>query len=88
MTIFLLFDAQLLVEQNSQLFLQLKIKIEKSAKELSRLNSAWKPREQDPDLEMITEEERQCLHKIGMKMNSNLLLGKAKFPLCTFQCSC
>ncbi|KAH9675715.1 chloroplastic group IIA intron splicing facilitator CRS1 [Citrus sinensis] len=65
-----------MVEQNSQLFLQLNIKIEKSAKELSRLNSAWKPREQDPDLEMITEEERQCLHKIGMKMNSNLLLGR------------
>ncbi|KAH9739307.1 chloroplastic group IIA intron splicing facilitator CRS1 [Citrus sinensis] len=65
-----------MVEQNSQLFLQLNIKIEKSAKELSRLNSAWKPREQDPDLEMITEEERQCLHKIGMKINSNLLLGR------------
>ncbi|GAY43870.1 hypothetical protein CUMW_077950 [Citrus unshiu] len=62
-------------KQERKLFI-LNIKIEKSAKELSRLNSAWKPREQDPDLEMITEEERQCLHKIGMKMNSNLLLGR------------
>lgn len=62
-------------KQERKLFI-LNIKIEKSAKELSRLNSAWKPREQDPDLEMITEEERQCLHKIGMKINSNLLLGR------------
>lgn len=55
---------------------QLNIKIEKSAKELSKLNSAWRPNEQDPDLEMITREERECLRKIGLKMNSNLLLGK------------
>lgn len=62
-------------KQERKLFI-LNIKIEKSAKDLSKLNSAWKPREQDPDLEMITEEERQCLRKIGMKMNSNLLLGR------------
>ncbi|KAK9106216.1 hypothetical protein Scep_023060 [Stephania cephalantha] len=51
-------------------------KIAKSAKELSKLNSEWEPAEQYTDLEMITEEERQCLRKIGLKVNKILMLGR------------
>lgn len=55
--------------------LQLNIKIDKSMKELSKLNAAWAPAEQDADQEMMTEEERLCFQKIGLKMDSCLLLG-------------
>ncbi|OMO80207.1 hypothetical protein CCACVL1_13100 [Corchorus capsularis] len=54
----------------------LKIKIEKSAKELEKLNSSWQPAQQDVDQEFITEEERECLRKIGLKLNSCLVLGR------------
>ncbi|XWS47609.1 hypothetical protein CRYUN_Cryun14cG0166800 [Craigia yunnanensis] len=54
----------------------LNIKIGKSAKELAKLNSSWQPCEQDVDLEIITEEERECLRKIGLKLNSCLVLGR------------
>ncbi|XVF68360.1 hypothetical protein PTKIN_Ptkin10aG0199000 [Pterospermum kingtungense] len=53
----------------------LNVKIEKSAKQLAKLNSSWQPAEQDVDLEIITEEERECLRKIGLKLNSCLVLG-------------
>ncbi|XP_022635833.1 chloroplastic group IIA intron splicing facilitator CRS1, chloroplastic isoform X2 [Vigna radiata var. radiata] len=51
-------------------------KIEKSGKELSKLNAAWTPSEQDTDLEIMTDEERECFRKIGLKMHSCLLLGR------------
>ncbi|GMH19022.1 hypothetical protein Nepgr_020863 [Nepenthes gracilis] len=54
----------------------LKMKIERSAKELLKLNSAWKPSEQEPDQELITGEERECFRKIGLKMDRTLLLGR------------
>ncbi|EOY04144.1 maize chloroplast splicing factor CRS1, putative isoform 2 [Theobroma cacao] len=54
----------------------LNIKIEKSAKELAKLKSSRQPAEQDVDLEIITEEERECLRKIGLKLNSFLVLGR------------
>lgn len=58
--------------------MQLNIKIQKSAKELSKLNSKRIPSEQDVDQEVVTYEERECFRKIGLKMKSNLLLGKRK----------
>ncbi|KAK9041226.1 hypothetical protein V6N11_016337 [Hibiscus sabdariffa] len=51
-------------------------KIEKSAKKLAKLNSSWQPAEQDVDLEIITEEERECLRKMGLKLTSCLVLGR------------
>ncbi|XP_017408902.1 chloroplastic group IIA intron splicing facilitator CRS1, chloroplastic isoform X1 [Vigna angularis] len=51
-------------------------KIAKSGKELSKLNAAWTPSEQDNDLEIMTDEERECFRKIGLKMQSCLLLGR------------
>lgn len=56
--------------------MQLNAKIEKSAKELSKLNSTLRPAEQDADQEMMTEEERTCFRKMGLKMDSSLVLGK------------
>lgn len=44
-------------------------------KELSKLNTAWAPAEHDADQEMMTEEERLCFQKIGLKMDSCLVLG-------------
>ncbi|KAL5123004.1 Chloroplastic group IIA intron splicing facilitator CRS1, chloroplastic [Glycine soja] len=52
------------------------IKIERSERELSKLNAAWTPSEQDTDLEIMTDEERECFRKIGLKMKSSLLLGR------------
>ncbi|XP_022737625.1 chloroplastic group IIA intron splicing facilitator CRS1, chloroplastic-like isoform X2 [Durio zibethinus] len=54
----------------------LNIKIEKSAKKLAKLNSSWQPAELDVDLEIIAEEERECLRKIGLKLHSCLVLGR------------
>lgn len=54
----------------------LKVKIMKAEKELSKLNSAWKPSEQEPDQELMTEEERECFRKIGLKMDRVLVLGR------------
>ncbi|KAK8688806.1 hypothetical protein V6N13_087545 [Hibiscus sabdariffa] len=51
-------------------------KIEKSAKKLAKLNSSWQPAELDVDLEIITEEERECLRKMGLKLTSFLVLGR------------
>ncbi|WCJ25346.1 CRM-domain containing factor CFM3B chloroplastic [Euphorbia peplus] len=61
--------------QEQRLFIQ-ESKMEKSARELSKLNSSYVPAELETDLEMITEEERQCFRKIGMKMHSYLVLGR------------
>nr|POE58216.1 chloroplastic group iia intron splicing facilitator crs1, chloroplastic [Quercus suber] len=62
-------------KQEHKLFI-LNIKIDKSMKELSKLNAAWAPAEQDADQEMMTEEERLCFQKIGLKMDSCLVLGR------------
>ncbi|GAV85552.1 CRS1_YhbY domain-containing protein [Cephalotus follicularis] len=51
-------------------------KIDKSAKELSKLNSKWTPSEHDADQEMMTEEERECFRKMGLKMVGSLMLGR------------
>lgn len=56
--------------------MQLKMKIKRSAKELEKVNSVWRPAEQDADREMITEEERTCFRKIGLKLTSSLALGR------------
>ncbi|KAL6324824.1 hypothetical protein AAG906_018351 [Vitis piasezkii] len=45
---------------------KLKRKIERSAKVLAKLNSAWRPADHD----------RECFRKIGQKMDSSLLLGR------------
>lgn len=54
----------------------LRFKIDKAEKELSRLNSVWKLSEEEPDQELITEEERECFRNIGLKMDSILVLGR------------
>ncbi|CAN8236241.1 unnamed protein product [Cochlearia groenlandica] len=54
----------------------LKSKIEKATTELFRLNSLWKPSERDDDIELLTNEERECLRRIALKMNSSLVLGR------------
>lgn len=72
----ILFDYTVVCER-SIVNWQLNIKIEKSMKELSKLNGAWAPAEREADREMITEEERECFQKIGQKMDSCLVLGKA-----------
>lgn len=63
--------------------LQLKKKIERSERQLSKLNAAWTPGEQDTDLEIMTDEEREVFRKIGLKMQSFLVLGK-EIPLLQF----
>ncbi|GAB4827888.1 hypothetical protein Ancab_034772 [Ancistrocladus abbreviatus] len=54
----------------------LKMKIERSAKVLVKLNSAWESSAEEPDRELITDEERECFRKIGLKMNRVLVLGR------------
>ncbi|KAI0515628.1 hypothetical protein KFK09_008293 [Dendrobium nobile] len=61
-------------EQKRSLFI-LKAKIGKSEKVLAKLNSSWSP-ELSVDRELLTEEERESLRKIGMKMDKILLLGR------------
>ena len=56
--------------------MQLKIKIERSSKELAKLKFAWRSAEQDADQEMITQEERENFRKMGLKMDSSFVLGK------------
>lgn len=57
---------------------QLKKKIETSVKVLEKLDSAWQPSKQDEDKEIITEEEKECLRSIGLKMDGSLVLGNNK----------
>ncbi|KAM6593597.1 hypothetical protein CsatA_001300 [Cannabis sativa] len=67
-------------KQERKLFI-LSSKIEKSTKDLLKLNAAWKPSEKDADQEMLTDEERECFRMIGMKMHSVLVLA-AQVALC------
>ncbi|XP_020571490.1 chloroplastic group IIA intron splicing facilitator CRS1, chloroplastic [Phalaenopsis equestris] len=54
----------------------LKVKLGKSEKVLRKLSSSWSPSELSADRELLTEEERESLRKIGMKMDKILLLGR------------
>ncbi|XP_078431120.1 maize chloroplast splicing factor-like protein isoform X2 [Wolffia australiana] len=54
----------------------IKFKLERSEAQLSRLNSKWRLTEETADPEFLTEEERQSLRKIGLKMDEFLLLGR------------
>ncbi|KAL8161156.1 hypothetical protein V2J09_012645 [Rumex salicifolius] len=51
-------------------------KIGRTTKELSKLNSKWNPSEDEPDQELMTVEERECLKKVGLKMSGVLVLGR------------
>ncbi|XP_010922095.1 chloroplastic group IIA intron splicing facilitator CRS1, chloroplastic isoform X2 [Elaeis guineensis] len=62
-------------KQEHELFI-LKQKIEKSEKELAKLNSSWSPLDQAADQELLTEEERRTFRNIGLKMDESLLLGR------------
>ncbi|KAF8006633.1 hypothetical protein BT93_K0822 [Corymbia citriodora subsp. variegata] len=62
-------------KEEHRLFI-LKSKMSKSAKQLSKLNSGWRPAKEDTDKEMMTEEEKECLRKIGLKMDASLVLGR------------
>lgn len=64
-----------LKEQQRKAFI-LNKKIERSTMELSKLNAAWKPSGEDVDLEIMTDEERECFRKMGLKMRSCLVLGR------------
>ncbi|KAK1363621.1 Chloroplast splicing factor [Heracleum sosnowskyi] len=55
---------------------KLKMKIGRSSRNLLQLNSEWKPAELEADQEIVTPEERECLRKIGLKMDSSLVLGR------------
>ena len=55
--------------------LQLDFKVEKSTKELTKLNASCRHVEPDADQELITNEERICFRKMGLKMHSCLTLG-------------
>ncbi|KAJ6421408.1 hypothetical protein OIU84_028726 [Salix udensis] len=54
----------------------LKSKIEKPARDLAKLNCAWVPSERDADQGIMTEEERECFRKIGLKLRGSLVLGR------------
>lgn len=54
----------------------LNFKVEKSTKELTKLNASWRRVEPDADQELITNEERICFRKMGLKMDSCLTLGR------------
>ncbi|KAK4393604.1 Chloroplastic group IIA intron splicing facilitator CRS1, chloroplastic [Sesamum angolense] len=61
--------------------IELKKKIEKSAKILEKLKNASRFSEQDPDVEVISKEERQCLREMGLKIDSSLVLGSCFWSL-------
>ncbi|CAN0896627.1 Chloroplastic group IIA intron splicing facilitator CRS1, chloroplastic [Linum grandiflorum] len=61
--------------QERKLFI-LDVKIEKSMRELMKLNAEWASTEDDADREILTDEERECFRKIGLKMHSCLVLGR------------
>ncbi|KAG0493004.1 hypothetical protein HPP92_006086 [Vanilla planifolia] len=54
----------------------LNFKMKKSEKTLAKLNSLWSPSAISADQELLTEEERESLRKIGLKMDEVLLLGR------------
>lgn len=58
--------------------LQLKKKIEKSSKVLEKLKNESRLAEEEPDLEIISDEERVYLREMGLRIKSSLVLGKKK----------
>ncbi|KAL6520116.1 hypothetical protein OROHE_017259 [Orobanche hederae] len=64
-----------LKDQERKLFI-LKKKIERSAKMFEKLNNESRFSEKDPDVELISEEERRCLREMGLKIDSSLVLGR------------
>ncbi|KAL3630349.1 hypothetical protein CASFOL_023333 [Castilleja foliolosa] len=64
-----------LKDQERKLF-NLKKKIEKSARILEKLKNELSFSEKDPDVEIISEEERRCLREMGLKIDSSLVLGR------------
>uniref|UniRef100_A0A7N0VCW8 CRM domain-containing protein n=1 Tax=Kalanchoe fedtschenkoi TaxID=63787 RepID=A0A7N0VCW8_KALFE len=67
-------EKELRIQEHKLFFLNKKIK--RSAAELSELNSNWTPSTMSADAEIITEEERECLMKIALKMSRSLVLGR------------
>ncbi|KAG6430237.1 hypothetical protein SASPL_108300 [Salvia splendens] len=64
-----------LKDQEQKLFL-LKKKIEKSAKVLNKLRNESRLPDEEPDLEIISKEERVCLREMGLRISSSLVLGR------------
>ncbi|KZV53878.1 hypothetical protein F511_00144 [Dorcoceras hygrometricum] len=54
----------------------LKKKMERSSYTLEKLNHAWRRSERDADQEVISQEERECLHRVGLKLDSSLVLDE------------
>ncbi|RYQ92695.1 hypothetical protein Ahy_B09g098909 isoform B [Arachis hypogaea] len=67
-------ERQLKEQQRKALIISKKI--ERSTEELAKLDAAWTPAEKDADVEIMTDEERQCFRKIGLKMSGLLVLGR------------
>ncbi|XP_057733671.1 chloroplastic group IIA intron splicing facilitator CRS1, chloroplastic-like [Arachis stenosperma] len=67
-------ERQLKEQQRKALIISKKI--ERSTEELAKLDAAWTPAEKDADVEIMTDEERQCFQKIGLKMSGLLVLGR------------
>ncbi|PIN24102.1 hypothetical protein CDL12_03157 [Handroanthus impetiginosus] len=74
-----------LKDQGRKLFI-LRKKIEKSAKILEKLNNVSRFSEQDPDMEIISEEERECLREMGLKTDSSLVLGVGSMMVSLKEC--
>ncbi|KAH6759971.1 hypothetical protein C2S51_016920 [Perilla frutescens var. frutescens] len=64
-----------LKDQERKLFI-LKKKIEKSTRVLDKLKNASRLSEEDPDLEIISKEERVCLREMGLRISSSIVLGR------------
>ncbi|KAL1569405.1 chloroplastic group IIA intron splicing facilitator CRS1, chloroplastic [Salvia divinorum] len=64
-----------LKDQERKLFL-LKKKIEKSAKVLDKLKNESRLSDEEPDLEIISKEERVYLREMGLRISSSLVLGR------------
>ncbi|KAK4755164.1 hypothetical protein SAY87_008921 [Trapa incisa] len=64
-----------LTKQEHRLFI-LKSKLSISEKQLLKLNSGDSSVKWDLDQEMMTEEDRECFRKIGLKMHARLALGR------------
>lgn len=61
---------------NLQILLQAIVKMEMSRKRLAELETSVKPKETEFDKEVISEEERYMLRKVGLRMKAFLLLGQ------------
>ncbi|PKA65289.1 Chloroplastic group IIA intron splicing facilitator CRS1, chloroplastic [Apostasia shenzhenica] len=64
------------IREHERSLFTLNVKIERSQKVLSKFNKTWSPLELSADRELLTEEERESLRKVGLKMDEFLLLGR------------